>query len=165
MTRNKGEDLIFRGLVCGNGSLWECPHYAFLITRAGNGTATESCDCANDSPEANPRCKQCGVIVSDDRAEYATPMCFACLPPPDPLPVDPHGILFLLEKERTRASLMRMEPRISTRLLVDTIAAVKRLMWFRDRMDPMEHGDECNVCGGKYTHTRDCEYVAHGGKK
>lgn len=36
----------------------------------------------------NPICKQCGTReVEDARADYATPVCFACLPPPEPLPV------------------------------------------------------------------------------
>lgn len=34
----------------------------------------------------NPTCKQCGQReVEDARACYATPVCFACLPPPIPL--------------------------------------------------------------------------------
>jgi len=34
----------------------------------------------------NPTCKQCGTReVEDARAQYATPVCFACLPPPRPL--------------------------------------------------------------------------------
>lgn len=33
----------------------------------------------------NPICKQCGQCVEDARACYATPVCFACLPPPEPL--------------------------------------------------------------------------------
>lgn len=36
----------------------------------------------------NPICKQCGKReVEDARVHYATPVCFACLPPPEPLPV------------------------------------------------------------------------------
>jgi hypothetical protein len=35
----------------------------------------------------NPSCKQCGQEVEDERVCYATPTCFACLPPPAPLPV------------------------------------------------------------------------------
>lgn len=34
-----------------------------------------------------PTCRQCGSRVEKERADYATPMCFACLPPPRPLPV------------------------------------------------------------------------------
>jgi len=34
----------------------------------------------------NPICKQCGKVeVEDARTNYATPVCFACLPPPRPL--------------------------------------------------------------------------------
>jgi hypothetical protein len=34
----------------------------------------------------NPTCKQCGQReVEDARVCYATPVCFACLPPPLPL--------------------------------------------------------------------------------
>ena len=34
----------------------------------------------------NPICKQCGKVeVEDARTHYATPVCFACLPPPKPL--------------------------------------------------------------------------------
>lgn len=32
-------------------------------------------------------CRQCGASVEPEREHYATPMCFACLPPPKPLPV------------------------------------------------------------------------------
>jgi hypothetical protein len=33
-------------------------------------------------------CKQCGVReVEESRKCYATPVCYACLPPPNPLPV------------------------------------------------------------------------------
>lgn len=36
----------------------------------------------------NPICKQCGKHeVEDERVCYATPVCYACLPPPSPLPV------------------------------------------------------------------------------
>ena len=34
-----------------------------------------------------PLCKQCGGEVEDARLDYATPTCYACLPPPLPLPV------------------------------------------------------------------------------
>jgi hypothetical protein len=33
------------------------------------------------------RCKQCGGVAEEARRCYATPVCFACLPPPAPLPV------------------------------------------------------------------------------
>jgi hypothetical protein len=34
----------------------------------------------------NPICKQCNACyVEDERADYATPVCFACLPKPRPL--------------------------------------------------------------------------------
>lgn len=36
-----------------------------------------------------PACKQCGASVDPERAVYATPVCFSCLPPPSPLPVRP----------------------------------------------------------------------------
>lgn len=33
-------------------------------------------------------CKQCGVReVEEARRCYATPVCYACLPPPRPLPI------------------------------------------------------------------------------
>lgn len=32
-------------------------------------------------------CRQCTRIVEGDRATWATPVCFLCLPPPKPLPV------------------------------------------------------------------------------
>jgi hypothetical protein len=32
-------------------------------------------------------CKQCGHPVEKDRETWATPVCFACLPPPPPLPI------------------------------------------------------------------------------
>jgi hypothetical protein len=35
-------------------------------------------------------CRQCRArAVEDSRRDYATPVCFACLPPPDPLPIAP----------------------------------------------------------------------------
>jgi len=38
----------------------------------------------------NPICKQCGKHeVEDERVCYATPVCYACLPPPSPLPICP----------------------------------------------------------------------------
>ncbi len=33
-----------------------------------------------------PRCRQCGNGVEPERYVYATPVCFSCLPPPEPLP-------------------------------------------------------------------------------
>jgi hypothetical protein len=33
------------------------------------------------------RCKQCGGVAEEARRCYATPVCFACLPPPKPLPI------------------------------------------------------------------------------
>lgn len=36
----------------------------------------------------NPTCKQCGEReVENARVDYATPVCFKCLSPPDPLPI------------------------------------------------------------------------------
>ncbi len=32
-------------------------------------------------------CRQCGAPVPEVRHCYATPVCYACLPPPEPLPV------------------------------------------------------------------------------
>lgn len=32
-------------------------------------------------------CRQCAKPVEQERERYATPICFACLPPPEPLPV------------------------------------------------------------------------------
>lgn len=32
-------------------------------------------------------CRQCGAAVEPSRECYATPMCYACLPPPPPIPV------------------------------------------------------------------------------
>jgi hypothetical protein len=37
---------------------------------------------------SQPICRQCGEReVEPGREDYATPVCFACLPPPAPLPV------------------------------------------------------------------------------
>lgn len=36
---------------------------------------------------AKVQCKQCGGNLEKERADWATPVCFACLPPPAPLPV------------------------------------------------------------------------------
>lgn len=35
----------------------------------------------------NPSCQQCGRPIEDERLEYVVPTCFACVPPPEPLPV------------------------------------------------------------------------------
>jgi hypothetical protein len=32
-------------------------------------------------------CTQCGLPVEDGRKCYASPICYRCLPPPDPLPI------------------------------------------------------------------------------
>jgi hypothetical protein len=32
-------------------------------------------------------CRQCGKACEPERYNYATPVCFACLPPPPPIPV------------------------------------------------------------------------------
>lgn len=32
-------------------------------------------------------CRQCGLPVPGGRQDYATPVCYECLPPPKPLPV------------------------------------------------------------------------------
>ena len=32
-------------------------------------------------------CKQCGAAVEESRRCYATPVCYACLLPPEPLPL------------------------------------------------------------------------------
>ena len=37
----------------------------------------------------NPICQMCGDRVEDARTHYAIPTCFACLPPPEPLPIAP----------------------------------------------------------------------------
>jgi hypothetical protein len=44
--------------------------------------APEQQDCAEPL-----RCNQCGGVAEEERRCYATPLCFACLPPPIPLPV------------------------------------------------------------------------------
>lgn len=36
---------------------------------------------------AGVSCRQCGATVEREREHYATPVCFACLPPPPPIPV------------------------------------------------------------------------------
>jgi hypothetical protein len=47
--------------------------------------------CRNElGPEPTP-CRQCGAPVESERECYATPVCFACLPPPPPIPVRPWG--------------------------------------------------------------------------
>ncbi len=41
-----------------------------------------------DKPEAAVMCRQCSVAaVEPERTTWATPVCFACLPPPRPLPI------------------------------------------------------------------------------
>lgn len=32
-------------------------------------------------------CRQCGLAVESERRCYAIPTCYACLPPPEPLPI------------------------------------------------------------------------------
>lgn len=41
-----------------------------------------------DMPRQPVGCAQCGHEVEDDRRDYAVPTCHACLPPPEPLPVN-----------------------------------------------------------------------------
>jgi hypothetical protein len=38
---------------------------------------------------APANCAQCGKPVEEERRCYAIPTCYACLPPPEPLPVRP----------------------------------------------------------------------------
>jgi len=38
------------------------------------------------TPATTPPCVECGEPVEDERVIYARPTCFACLPPPEPLP-------------------------------------------------------------------------------
>ena len=37
--------------------------------------------------EGKTVCRQCGSRVELEREDYATPICFSCLPPPKPLPI------------------------------------------------------------------------------
>lgn len=62
------------------------PHIAEALKHAGKGEYT--------FPPAN--CVQCGKPVEETRRCYVVPTCYACLPPPEPLPVIP-----------TREQLMR----------------------------------------------------------
>jgi len=39
-----------------------------------------------DTLDSLARCRQCGKPVERLRECYATPVCYACLPPPPPLP-------------------------------------------------------------------------------
>lgn len=47
-------------------------------------------------------CKQCGGLAEEVRRCYATPVCFACLPPPKPLPVARFRFLRLVKPEETK---------------------------------------------------------------
>ena len=50
------------------------------------------------------KCVQCGKPVEHAREVYAIPTCYACLPPPEPLPVIPvPGIVERLRKATKRA--------------------------------------------------------------
>jgi len=65
-------------------------------------------------------CRQCGAAVELPRRCYAHPVCFACLPPPEPLPVrparlTPEVIADRLERGRVNADaleeqLVRLTP-------------------------------------------------------
>jgi hypothetical protein len=39
------------------------------------------------TPAPLPPCVQCGKTINEERRVYAIPTCYACLPPPEPLPV------------------------------------------------------------------------------
>ena len=56
-------------------------------------------DEADSMPMNEPlRCKQCGGVAEEERRCYATPVCFACLPPPKPLPIAKFASDILLAK-------------------------------------------------------------------
>lgn len=40
-----------------------------------------------DPPVGPCYCVECGKPVEDDRRVYGWPTCYACLPPPAPLPI------------------------------------------------------------------------------
>lgn len=42
---------------------------------------------SREDREGEPRCVKCGATVEPARKCYAIPMCYACLPPPQPLPL------------------------------------------------------------------------------
>lgn len=46
-------------------------------------------------------CAQCGGPAEKERRDYAVPTCFACLPPPKPLPIAPTSY------QRGRADALR----------------------------------------------------------
>jgi hypothetical protein len=50
------------------------------------------------------RCKQCGGVVEEERRCYATPVCFACLPPPKPLPIAKFASAAKCAPPRTRGA-------------------------------------------------------------
>ena len=61
------------------------------------GNQPEDCDCESDPeaeekaspPKAAKSCLACGGIVEHAREVYIEPLCFACLPPPEPLKIRP----------------------------------------------------------------------------
>lgn len=52
-----------------------------------------------------PLCRQCGGPCEPERHHYATPVCFACLAPPQPLRVIPTRDQLEAELTRLRAAL------------------------------------------------------------
>jgi hypothetical protein len=52
----------------------------------GGGQLRKQAAPSPDNLDSFVRCRQCGKPVEKVRECYATPVCYACLPPPPPLP-------------------------------------------------------------------------------
>jgi hypothetical protein len=85
---------------CPGHGLWSCPMCRWSYGRArdvalGGDAAlatppTVKADLTVAAPRVEPlRCRQCGGVAEEARRCYATPVCYACLPPPKPLPIAP----------------------------------------------------------------------------
>ena len=88
------------------------------------------------------RCVQCGCPVEEARECYAVPVCYKCLPPPEPLPVArfrTDNSAVITECERTinalREALTQHEE--STRLLCDLAERTMITVRDTDGCDPI----------------------------
>ena len=102
-------------------------------------------------------CKQCGKTVEKTREVYATPVCFACLPPPKPLPV---AAANLLNKAYEHGVALRCgvyhAPQLVTCSVCKQAIAVYTSQW--DGCDRLEaHNTNGARCDGSVTPAWRCK--------
>lgn len=73
------------------------------------------------------RCARCGRTVEPERECYAVPTCYACLPPPDPLPVCELG-----RQGRRNRTLVSGAGWVLVALATLAALAVSALGWWAD---------------------------------